>query len=82
MKLIFNSTNGQLQYITRDGETWAFNQNFFYYEASKGYNYNSFNRASGAYIFRPNKNEADIVSDYANISIYKGKIVFTFQSTI
>ncbi|XP_046687404.1 LOW QUALITY PROTEIN: lysosomal alpha-mannosidase-like [Homalodisca vitripennis] len=75
LKLIFNISTGQLQFIIRDQETWAFHQNFFHYEGSKGYNFNTYNRASGAYIFRPVKDEVDVVAPYANVSIFRGKHV-------
>lgn len=56
-----------------ENETWPFKQKFFYYEASKGYNYNSDNRASGAYIFRPARNMTYPLTEVLSISVYKGK---------
>nr|APA33853.1 seminal fluid protein [Nilaparvata lugens] len=75
LQLIFNGSTGLLEYVTKDNETWLFRQNFYYYEASKGYNYNSDNRASGAYIFRPAKETTYLISEQVQISVFKGKEV-------
>lgn len=75
IQLIFNGTSGLVEHIVRNGVKSAFRQNFYYYEGMKGYNYNPSNRASGAYIFRPARNERIAVNNFAEISIYKGKNV-------
>ncbi|XP_075234905.1 lysosomal alpha-mannosidase-like [Lycorma delicatula] len=75
LKLIFNKTTGLLETVMKENETWPFKQNFYFYEASKGYNYNSDNRASGAYIFRPARNFTHTITENVSVSIYKGKDV-------
>lgn len=71
--LEFNKTDGLLQSVTKNGKTWPFYQNFYIYNAAKGYNYNADTRASGAYIFRPIEIDPKPVSLTANITQYHGK---------
>uniref|UniRef100_A0A8D8LJC1 Alpha-mannosidase n=2 Tax=Cacopsylla melanoneura TaxID=428564 RepID=A0A8D8LJC1_9HEMI len=75
IKLIFNGTTGLLEKIVKNGVASKFKQNFYYYEGAKGYNYNPLNRASGAYIFRPSKDEKIAVNETAEIKVYQGKNV-------
>lgn len=89
LKLKFNKSTGLLEQVTRiidedeeNNEVWSFKQNFYYYEASKGYNYNSDNRASGAYIFRPARNSTYTVTDNATISVFRGNIDYNIQYII
>jgi len=62
-----------LQSVTKDEVTWALHQNFYIYNATKGYNYNTASRASGAYIFRPTSTEPQAASSSATITRYQGR---------
>lgn len=53
----FNAETGLLSSIVVDGEAHNLTQDFFYYKAATGGNYHPDERASGAYIFRPNGTE-------------------------
>lgn len=61
-----------LQSVTKDEVTWALHQNFYFYNATKGYNYDTASRASGAYIFRPTGTEPQAASSSATITRYQG----------
>lgn len=77
MKIGFNGTSGLMQWIENNGERHSLQQNFFYYESMKGYNFNADNRASGAYIFRPVNKQPTIISEKINLTIYRGTYIFT-----
>uniref|UniRef100_A0A2S2QUE6 alpha-mannosidase n=1 Tax=Sipha flava TaxID=143950 RepID=A0A2S2QUE6_9HEMI len=72
LKIGFNGTSGLVQWIEKNGTRYPLQQNFFYYESMKGYNFNADNRASGAYIFRPTKNQPTVISEKINLTIYRG----------
>lgn len=72
LKIGFNGTSGLVQWIEKNGTRYPLHQNFFYYEAMKGYNFNADNRASGAYIFRPTNNQPTVISEKINLTIYRG----------
>ncbi|KAK7602000.1 hypothetical protein V9T40_009441 [Parthenolecanium corni] len=76
IKLVFNKTDGMLQSASKNGVTWPLHQNFYYYNATKGYNYNAESRASGAYIFRPTSTEPQAAASSATITQYQGNNVF------
>ncbi|XP_026806272.1 lysosomal alpha-mannosidase-like [Rhopalosiphum maidis] len=75
LKIGFNGTSGLVQWIEQNGTRHQLQQNFFFYESMKGYNFNADNRASGAYIFRPTKNQPTVISEKINLTIYRGKNV-------
>ncbi|XP_065217445.1 lysosomal alpha-mannosidase-like [Planococcus citri] len=74
VQLTFNGTSGLLRSVKKNGTEWNLAQNFYTYDAMKGYNYNADTRASGAYIFRP-KGEAKPVKEKAIVTQYRGKYV-------
>jgi len=76
LKIGFNGTSGLVQWIEQNGTRHQLQQNFYFYESMKGYNFNADNRASGAYIFRPTKNQPTVISEKINLTIYRGMIKF------
>ncbi|TDG47303.1 hypothetical protein AWZ03_006296 [Drosophila navojoa] len=74
IKLTFD-TNGFLAYATADGMTRTISQEFLYYIAATGNNAEFLNRSSGAYIFRPDKNQIRLATDKVSIEVYKGPLV-------
>ena len=66
-------TTGTLTSIVRNGEEFPLEQNFFYYESFAGDNVDPDSRSSGAYVFRPAKQEPTLIEDTAYFETYKGK---------
>lgn len=70
-------TNGLLSTINVDGETHKLVQNFVMYQGFFGNNSGVENRASGAYIFRPDAAApiTEIGTDDVTVSVVRGKLV-------
>lgn len=65
---------GKLTELTLNNKKFAVSQDILYYEGAQGDNGAFERRASGAYIFRPQNDEAITISDSVTITTYKGKI--------
>lgn len=69
-------TNGLLSSITVDGETNKLEQNFVMYQGSGGNNNGFENRASGAYIFRPDPlAPVTTIGTDVTVSVVRGELV-------
>ncbi|XP_012160548.1 lysosomal alpha-mannosidase isoform X1 [Ceratitis capitata] len=68
-------TNGFLVTVTSDGMTRIVNQEFVYYEAATGNNREFRNRSSGAYIFRPARDQVRSIALQPKLKIYRGDLV-------
>lgn len=71
--------NGLLQSVSGNRETINVKQNFYVYRAAAGDNRNFENRSSGAYIFRPNVTQAELVANKATIRVVNGPLVDEVQ---
>ncbi|GAB6018756.1 hypothetical protein CHUAL_000428 [Chamberlinius hualienensis] len=81
LSVLVDGTTGLLKSITDivNSKTYNVYQAFYYYNGMEGNNANSTNRASGAYIFRPNGMQ--IVSPNATIAQYIGTEVQEIHQT-
>nr|CAD7458126.1 unnamed protein product [Timema tahoe] len=70
-----NETTGLLKKITVDGVEIQVEQNFHFYRAYSGSNGASNRRSDGAYVFRPQVDEATPIANSANYTTYKGDLV-------
>lgn len=61
-----------MESITVDGQLMAIQQNLLWYYGMKGRNEEFADRASGAYIFRPNGTDAQPLSQRASLLIHEG----------
>ncbi|XP_011181146.2 lysosomal alpha-mannosidase isoform X1 [Zeugodacus cucurbitae] len=68
-------TNGFLVTVTADGMTRIINQEFVYYEGAIGNNREFRNRSSGAYIFRPARDQVRSISLQPKLKVYRGNLV-------
>lgn len=71
--------NGLLSSATSDGVDMKVKQNFYFYKGALGNNEEFVNRSSGAYIFRPNVTNAEIVINRADVRIIRGEVVEEVQ---
>lgn len=68
-----DGATGLLKSIEADGQSWPVTQEFLWYAGKRGGNADANDRASGAYIFRPDGEEAiKIPSDGIITTVYKG----------
>lgn len=69
-----DNTTGKLTRLKIGENSYSITQQLQYYEGAQGDNSIFENRASGAYIFRPNKSEAIVVTNNVIITTYKGQL--------
>lgn len=70
-----NTETGLLQSVTLNGITRNIKQEFLYYNGMNGTNEDNDHTASGAYIFRPTKENADPLTTKVSYTITTGNIV-------
>ncbi|XP_049791934.1 lysosomal alpha-mannosidase-like [Schistocerca nitens] len=81
LQVHLNDTQGTVKSIVINGTEIALNQSFYFYKGWIGNNAESYNRSSGAYLFRPNGSDALTVSETATVKIYKGDLVEEIHQT-
>ncbi|XP_049836992.1 lysosomal alpha-mannosidase-like isoform X2 [Schistocerca gregaria] len=76
-QIIFDELTGLIEAVKKNGTLIPLRQNFLFYNSASGGSTFSGNRASGAYIFRPNEQYATPVTEptIMGMNIYKGEIV-------
>ncbi|XP_068205819.1 lysosomal alpha-mannosidase-like isoform X1 [Palaemon carinicauda] len=83
--LMFDRTTHLLDAIgvPEGGEmkTLKVNQTYLWYAGMSGRNYKEEDRASGAYIFRPNGTSPNSIADAVNITIISGEVVTEIHQT-
>ena len=73
MTLTVDGATGLLKSVTVDGKTQNVKQEFLWYKGKSGGNSNANDRASGAYIFRPDGEEALAIPSTGIITtVYRG----------
>ena len=73
----FDGGTGLVKKVRRGQSEMKVEQNFFYYRAMVGNNSDFDNRASGAYIFRPNGSQPLPVASQVNYTVYKGNVQYS-----
>ncbi|KAJ9591913.1 hypothetical protein L9F63_001515, partial [Diploptera punctata] len=76
LQVTLDEITGLVKSIVINGEERALDQNFYYYDGYVGDNSDASRRASGAYVFRPIRQEPKVVSSSAKFQVYKGIVIF------
>lgn len=72
----FSTETGLLSSLVVEGQEHKMTQKFFYYNAAEGGNYKPDERASGAYILRPNGTEVMMTANSrVNLQVVRGDVV-------